>query len=306
MAVSYLITPTRETSTSGSGGVPTSSSIGFTVEAKGGAGNYKDAAFAFHQYVLANHAADSWGNPLAANGIELTEEEDSVGRLWRGTVRHEFPSANSAAAADAYQATPNPDSGSSSTADGVSWYPFISSFSIAGGTKHVVQSFGTRAFPVSGEVVNFNGGIGWDGTGFEGVDVPCPAIQFDVTARTPAGFLVRFASFLNKVLPLVGTVNASRFYGCGPGTVLFNGITSGQLKKGTAADGTPFSYWEMNFSFSAMPNVVLNIGGASVVKSGWEYLWHLVDEESGAIQASYIETVFQSSNFSALGIGGNY
>lgn len=306
MPVTYKITPTRQTSTSGRGGVPTSSTLGFTVEARGGTGNYKDAALAFHQYVLAHYAADAWGNPLADDGIELAEDEDSVGRLWRGSVRHQFPSATQTAAGEAFDATSDAGSGSSSTGEGFSWFPFISSFTIAGGTKHVVQSYATRAYPVGGEVVNFNGGIGWDGSGFEGVDVPCPAIQFDVTARTPAGFLVRFAAFLNKVLPLVGTVNASRFYGCDPGTVLFNGITSGQLKKGTAADGTPFPYWEMNFSFSAMPSVSLNLGTATVIKSGWEYLWHLVDEETGAIQASYIETVFKSSNFNDLGIGGNY
>lgn len=304
MATTYEITATREVSTSGRGGVPTSSTINFTVQAIGDPGNYKDASLAFFQYVLAHHSVDSWGNPIADDGVELVEEEDSLGRLWHGSVTHTFPSASASAASEAYESVDDP-SGSTSTSDSVNWYPFISSFTVAGGTKHVVQSYATRAFPVNGSVVNFNGGIGWDGEAFEGVDVPCPAIQFEVTARTPAGFLVRFASFLNKILPLVGTVNANRFYGCAPGTVLFNGITSGTLKTGTASNGEKFPYWEMNFSFSAMPTTTVNIGGVPVVKSGWEYLWHLVDD-NGSIQASYLETVFTSSNFSALGIGGNY
>ena len=305
MAVSYTITPTHEHSTSGNGGVPTSSTLGFTVEAVGGAGNYKDAAQAFHQYALANYGADPWGNPIAPNGIELVEEENSIGRLWRGTVRHEFPTATQYAGGEAYAATDPTGGGSTSQQDGINWYPFISSFTVAGGTKHVVQSYGTRSFAVNGSVVDFGGGIGWDGEAFEGVDVPCPAINFDVTARTPAGFLIKFASFLNKVLPYVGTVNSAKFYGCDPGTVLFNGITSGQLKTGTGSDGQTFPYWEMNFSFSAMPNVAVNVGGQSVFKSGWEYMWHLVDA-NGSIQATYIETVFQSTDFRGLGLGGDF
>lgn len=303
MTVSYRITPTNEHSTAGNGGVPTSSTFGFTVEALGGTGNYKDAAQAFHQFALAQYGADPWGNPVAE--IELTEEENSLGRLWRGTVRHEFPTANQYAGAEAFDAANPSDGGSTSQQDGINWFPFISSFTVAGGTKHVVQSYATRAFPVNGEVVNFNGGIGWDGEGFEGVDVPCPAINFDVTVRTPAGFVAKFGAFLNKILPFVGTVNSAKFYSCDPGTVLFNGITSGSLKTGNSADGSTFPYWEMAFSFSAMPNVALNIGGQSVVKSGWEYIWHLVDE-TGSIQATYLETVFQSTNFRGLGIGGNY
>lgn len=304
MATEYRITATHATSTGGSGGAPTSSSQGFTVEAVGDPGNYRAAALAFHQYALAHCGADPWGNPIAADGIELSEEADSLGRLWHGTVRHQFPTSAQYAAAQAYDVSGD-TGGNVSEADGISWYPFISSFTVAGGTKHVVQSYATRAFPVNGDVVNFNGGIGWDGDGFEGVDVPCPAINFDVTARTPAGLLVRFANFLNKVLPLVGTVNASKFYGCAPGTVLFNGITSSSLKTGTAASGEKFPYWEMGFSFSAMPIVTLNVGGVPVTKSGWEYVWHLVDD-NGSIQATYLETVFAASDFSQLGLGGNF
>ena len=305
MAATYLITETNEHATSGTGGVPTSSTQNFTIQAQGEPGNYKTASFAFHQYVLAHYAADSWGNPIEA--IELVEDAENVGWLWRGSVRHAFPSANAYAGAESYVGNGGDSSeGSSSSEGGVNWFPFISSFTIAGGTKHVVQSYATRAYPVAGQVVDFNGGIGWDGEGFEGVDIPCPAVNFDVTARTPAGFLANFARYLNRILPLVGTVNASKFYGCDPGTVLFNGITSGQLKTGTSSTtGERFSYWEMSFSFSAMPNAILNIGGQAVPKSGWEYLWPLVGDD-GSILASYVETVFQSSDFGLLGLGGKF
>ena len=54
-----------------------------------------------------------------------------------------------------------------------------------------------------------------------------------------------------------------------------------------------------------MPNAIVNIGGQAVPKSGWEYLWHLVGDD-GSILASYVETVFQSSDFGLLGLGGKF
>ena len=115
-------------------------------------------------------------------------------------------------------------------------------------------------------------------------------------------FIANVARFFERVLPYVGTVNASKFYGCLPGTVLFNGITSGALRSATSSAGVRFSYWEMNFSFSAMPNGVVRIDGVNVPKGGWEYLWNLADEQ-GRIQATYVETVFRATEFRNLGIG---
>ncbi len=306
MATEYRITETNETTTRGNGGVPTGSERAYTVEAIGDPGNFKDASLQFFQWALSNCACDPWGNPLADDGIELVENPDSLGRFWNGRIRWEFPSAIAASASDAYDAQGDyAGDGDSSSGDGVQWYPFISSFSTAGGTRHLTSSFATRAYPINGQVVDFGGGIGWNGDGFEGVDVPCPTISFDITARTPQGFLANFAAFLNKTLPCVGTVNATRFYGCDPGTVLFNGITSGALRQGTSSSGQRFSYWEMTFNFSASPNGIVNVDGRAVPKGGWEYLWNLADD-NGKIKASYVETVFLSTDFRGLGLGGNF
>lgn len=303
MSVEYKITECNDVVTRGDGGVPTATERSFTVEAIGGAGNYKDASFTFFQWVLRNRACDPWGNPVVEGGIELTENADSLGRFWSGRVRWEFPSSTSFAGKQADAATRGGDE-SSSSGDGLKWYPYISSFTVAGGTRHVVQSLETTAYPIAGPAVNFGGGIGWDGDGFEGVDVPCPAITFNITGRTPEGFVGNFASFLNKILPFVGTVNADPFYGCAPGTVLFNGITSGSLKTGNSSSGGKFSYWEMNFSFSAMPNVTVNVCGVPVKKGGWQYLWNLA-APNGMVQATYVETVFPSTMFSAMGLNVN-
>lgn len=307
MSVEYRITETNETTTRGNGGVPTGSERAYTVEAVGGPGNYKDASLAFFQWALSRHACDPWGNPIVDDGIELVENPDSLGWLWNGRIRWEFPSAVVASASDAYEAQGDEaGDGSSSSSEPIQWYPFISSFSIAGGTKHMSASLGTRAYPINAQTApDFGGGIGWDGEGFEGVDVPCPAISFDVTARTPQGFVANFAAFLGRILSYVGTVNATNFYGCAPGTVLFNGITSGALRQGTSSTGQRFSYWEMTFNFSAMPNAIVNVDGHAVPKSGWEYLWNLADDK-GNIKATYVETVFQSTDFRGLGLGGNF
>lgn len=308
MAAEYRITPTNEITTRGDGGVPTESERAYTVEAVGEAGNYQEASLRFFQWALSHHACDPWGNPVAEGGIELTENPDSVGRLWYGRIRWAFPTATEAAGADAFENAGGAenDDGNMSSSERVRWYPYVSSFSTAGGTAHLTSSFGTRAYPINGEVVDFGGGIGWNGDGFEGVDVPTPSITFEITARTPEGFLANFAKFLNKILPYVGTVNATKFYGCDPGTVLFNGITSGGLRQGTSSTtGQRFSYWEMTFHFSASPNGYANVDGHPIPKGGWEYLWSLSDD-SGKIQATYVETVFRSTDFRGLGLGGNF
>lgn len=301
----YIITETNETTTRGEGGVPTETERRYTVEAKGDPGNYRDASLHFFQWVKSAHACDPWGNPIAEGGIELTEHPDSLGRLWLGSVHWQFPTASVSVGVEAAAAADPADGGLISDSETIQWYPFVSGFSMAGGTAHLTSSLGTRAYAINGEVVNFGGGIGWDGQGFEGVDVPTAAITFDVTARTPQGFIANVARFFERVLPYVGTVNASKFYGCLPGTVLFNGITSGALRSATSSAGVRFSYWEMNFSFSAMPNGVVRIDGVNVPKGGWEYLWNLADEQ-GRIQATYVETVFRATEFRNLGIGGNF
>lgn len=304
MTTEYRITETNETKTTGSGGfAPTSAEKSYTIEALGDAGTNAGATTAFYAYA-AQHSRDDWNHPIAEGGVQLNEVGDSLGRLWTGSIRWELPTANSSAADEAYDVAQKAgDDGSSSSSGALRWYPYVSSFSVAGGVKHMATSYNTRAYAINGSVVNFNGGIGWDGSGFEGVDVPCPAITFDITARTPEGFVGTFAQFLNKILPFVGTVNSDYFWGCEPGTVLFNGITSGSLKSGTSSSGLSYNYWEMNFNFSAMPNTTINIGGVAVAKGGWEYLWQLADED-GLIQAVYVEQVFAYTPFSKLGLGG--
>ena len=300
MSTEYKITETNEVTARGDGAIPIESERAYTIEAVGDPGDYQNATRAFFRYAQAR-TADPWGNPLAKNGVEVTENPESCGRFWTARLRYEFPSSvEYTATEEAYQSDSG-EGGDSGSSESIRWYPFVSGFSVAGGTAHIAHSYNTRAYAINGSVVNFGGGIGWDGEGFEGVDVPCPAITFDITARTPEGFIKNFATFLNKIISFVGTVNADKFYGCAPGTVLFNGITSGALRSGTSASGNRFSYWEMNYNFSAMPNIVMNVEGVAVPKGGWEYVWHL-QNSSGRIRATYVEQVFRTSMFKELGL----
>lgn len=302
--VQYRITSVDSATTRGSFGVPTETEREWTVEAVDQRGNYFAAAFAFFQFVSSHHPTDPWGNPIAENGIELTEEPDSLSRLFRGRVRWSFPTATAGAGSEAYEAVSGADGGSDDPDQDsrFSYYPFISSFSTAGGTRHVEVSYATRAYAINGTAPDFGGGIGWNGEGFDGVDVVSPAIAFDVTARTPAGFVANFGDFLNKVVPYVGCVNDAPFFGCSAGTILFNGISSSALRSRTTQSGMTDYYWEMAYSFTASPNVVLNVHGVSVPKGGWEYLWTL-GNENGGIQAVYVEKVYPEANLSMLGFG---
>ncbi len=301
--VTYRVTSVNSATTRGSFGIPTESEREWTVEAVDQPGNYFAAAFVFFQFVSSRHATDPWGNPIAEGGIELTEEPDSLSRLFRGRVRWSFPTATDGAGSESYDASDGAGGGDSGDETGqFSYFPFISSFATAGGTRHVEVSYATRRYPISGPAPDFSGGIGWNGEGFDGVDIVSPSIVFDVTARTPAGFVANFGKFLNKIVPYVGCVNRLPFYGCEAGTILFNGITSSALRSRETSDGIKDYYWEMTYSFAASPNVVLNVQGVAVPKLGWEYLWALGSEDVG-IQAVYVEQVYQTANLSALGFG---
>jgi hypothetical protein len=59
----------------------------------------------------------------------------------------------------------------------------------------------------------------------------------------------------------------------------------------------------MSYSFAASPNISFDVDGVTVDKYGWEYLWALADE-SGVIQAVYVEQVYQYANLAQLGFGG--
>ena len=286
----YRVVEVNDTVTHGPGGAPTSSEQSFDVLVASGRGAYYSASQVFFQYALSRRPCDAWGNPIANNGVELREVEDGLQQLWRGHIRWEFPSVESRISGDV---------------GGDDYYaPFISAFSCGKGERHVTCSYFTRRYNITGVAPDFGGGIGWNGQEFLGVDITHPTVTFEVTARTPSRLVENFGAFLNRVVSYVGTVNIQPFFGCRPGTILFTGITSGSLKLRKTESGENDPYWEMSYSFAASPNRSIPIGGVPVYKSGWEYLWPLVDPETNTVKAAYVEQVYQYADLTELGFGG--
>jgi hypothetical protein len=89
--------------------------------------------------------------------------------------------------------------------------------------------------------------------------------------------------------------------------VLFLGASgSKRVQMGASAD------WEITYRFAASPNVTgLSVGGiAAISKKGWEYLWVRYADHADPLAkalvkrpiAAYVERVYESGTFAALGL----
>ena len=181
-------------------------------------------------------------------------------------------------------------------------------FDTSGGTQKITQSLatvGTYGLPIEDLEhpppipPDFGRAIGVTADSVEGVDITVPVLNFTITRRRSTFTLTDFQA----IFGLTGRVNSAAFKGFAAGEVLFLG-GSGQ-RRGEED-------WEIAYKFAASPNVTgLSIGGITGIdKTGWEYLWvryaDAVDEDT-LIQrpvAVYVEKVYESGDFSLLGIGG--
>lgn len=292
MSVKYRIERKNDVRTRGPGTAPpTETERSFTVEALGGAGNDVDAEAEFRAWLTANAPTDAFGNPVADDGgVELEENEDSLRRLWTARVKYAKPNDAEKEGGDDEMSLPFGTS--------------LASFSTSGGSATTKRSLATVAYPVGGSVVDFGGGIGWNGEEFEGCETVAPNFAFELRGVAPGNFEAYFGSFAEVMSNLTGTVNGTRFLDFLPGTVLFHGVTQGSVAE--QADGS--RVWTLNYSFSASPHVYLNVGGVQVFKPGWGYFWTLteksLDPETGAVvpfvRAAYVEQVYRYADFSLL------
>jgi len=181
------------------------------------------------------------------------------------------------------------------------------SFDTGGGTQHITQSLQTVGrFPASGQTApDFKGAIGVTPDAVEGVDITVPVYQFSETHYKPDNQVT--GTYKGVLFELTGRVNADTFKGFAPGEVLFLGASgSRRVQMGESAD------WEITYRFAASPNRTgLSIGGISgISKKGWEYLWvRYVDRADPLAKAlvkrpiaAYVERVYESGNFSGLGL----
>ncbi len=169
-------------------------------------------------------------------------------------------------------------------------------------TQHITQSLQTivkKAKP--GETApDFKQAIGVTTEEVEGVDITVPVYSFAETHYI-ANSLVTGAYKLT-LFALTGKVNNATFKGFAAGEVLFLGASGS--KRGD-------DEWEITFRFAASPNVTgMTVGDITGVdKKGWEYLWvRYTDAEDAKVlvkqpAAVYVEKVYESGDFSGLGIG---
>lgn len=175
-------------------------------------------------------------------------------------------------------------------------------FDTGGGTQHVTQSLQTIGRYGPSASTALGGAIGYDGQNVAGVDITVPVYQFSETHQILESAIL--GGYQGVLFNLTGTVNNAFFRGMQPGECLFLGASGS--KRG--AEG-----WEITFKFAGQPNRSgLQVGSIGPIqKKGWEYLWvQYGDDVDPAAQvlikkpiAVYVEQVYSSANFGALGIG---
>ncbi|MCC7409962.1 MAG: hypothetical protein IT442_17985 [Phycisphaeraceae bacterium] len=180
----------------------------------------------------------------------------------------------------------------------------VYSFDTGGGTQHVTQSLQTIGKYPTG-APDFKGAIGVTRDSVEGVDITVPVYRFSETHIIDDDDVT--AVYKGKLYSLTGKVNSSSFRGLAAGECLFLGA-SGSKRGGPSGED-----WEITFNFAASPNrtglVVGDITG--IAKKGWDYLWVRYEDAEDATAkalvkrpvAAYVEKVYDSGDFSDLGIG---
>ena len=179
------------------------------------------------------------------------------------------------------------------------------SVSTTGGTARITTSLQTvTKYARPGQTApDFKQAIGTTREGdVQGVDIVVPACRFSIEYRQPKATITD--AYVRTVELLTGTVNNATFYGRAAGEVLFMG---GDGSQGIKSDPT----W--SYSFVRLPNISGQTIGEilSVAKKGHEYLWVLFEEKNDPAakfvskqpKAVYVERVYLSTAFSALGIG---
>lgn len=181
-----------------------------------------------------------------------------------------------------------------------------------GGSELKQVSLATVAVAGVGATVNDYGGlIGVTEEDVQGVQVPVPVFEFEVTKVFSTSSLPSLTSFFD----LTGTTNQAVFAvtdtvtGWGvallAGEGLFRGATFGRDRGDNAT--------EVVYQFSALPNeAALTVGGVGpVAKKGWEYLWtrtQLVEKTTPVkhvapeIKQLYVERVHAEGDWTGLSL----
>lgn len=120
---------------------------------------------------------------------------------------------------------------------------------------------------------NFQGGVNFQNSAFQGIDIPVPGASFSIQAGFPWAFMT--AEFAKTLTLYRGCVNSGDFLFYAAGEVLFLGA---QIDQQTEVNekGQQVFYWQITFNFKASPNVTgltNNNTLSSIDKKGWEAYW---------------------------------
>lgn len=183
------------------------------------------------------------------------------------------------------------------------------SYSTGGGTRHITHSYGTTSLHLSGETArSFGNGIGWNGEGFDGLDVQCPHAEFSIDVSVPRRFFNQ--TYRLALANMTGGVNLAPWNGFPARCVQFKGVSSRKQKfsySGPRGEELYDWYWRASYAFEARPQETVTFGGNTAVKGGFDHMWNLTDTVvdgygnvgSQVVQIN-IEQVYPAFNFSAL------
>lgn len=266
---------------------------------------YADALEYFQDFFNAL-ALRSDDNDVPIKSVELDHEnEDDLDHVW--LVRLEWGYKDNSAGGGSYD-YPKEE------------IPITEDWSTEGETVHITQAISETNYDAdpNDPVPDTGGVIGANG---EGCDIISQAFGFTLKKRLRFATDAERQAFQIACGGMTGTVNASAFRGFAAGTVLFQGVSASQ---GVDYPGTTVIingatylaadvYWDATFKFKFSPDVSnLTVGNTTVAsKGGHEYFWAYYrktdDQVTGITTEAQlgvkVDTVYQSSDFSSLGLG---
>ncbi len=184
---------------------------------------------------------------------------------------------------------------------------FDYTYTTAGGTAHITHSLATLG-AAGADIRNFDGGIGWNGDSFDGVDIVTPRVEFSIGVNWPKTFFTQ--AYRLTLANATGCINSQAWNGFAAGCVLFRGVSaSPQSYKRTLLDGSTLKdyYWRAQYAFEASPASTRTFNSTTLVKRGFDYLWALTEKiesptgnlESRVVQMN-VEQVYPEFNFAKL------
>ena len=217
---------------------------------------------------------------LTAKSVQMTEDEQSAGRVYRFSIKY----------------SKNGGLGDDETMQIV--YGTLH-FSTKGGSSHINKSIAqTKYNALNKTAPTFNGLINVQNGVAAGVDIQTPVLHIDITCKMPTAMVT--TQWLASFYALTGKVNSDALWSFPAHTLLFRGLDGTTDGVGTC---------NLTFSFDFQPNVTENIDPfQAVVKNGWEYVWTYTELETDTTTNTtvpkplglYVDQVYPETSFAAF------